>query len=229
MLKPVQNEFLAMGYVAMSLGPVEAEKLFKKYTDNGDFRSIICYQDGSYRRTTHPNIVLDYRVDQKGTVVQQRIWQPSQTGDVRRHVTGATILRPVFFVRTDNVIGVDMSNARSSGALNIFNSDAPAPLGVTSTHFSLKWPGYAQGFKKQQELRDSNRIPYTMSKLVERVARFIERFIEEAATWPIDPNFQHWRVGPGAITKDHLYIVGLIHVSAGTWQPIIQMKHLNFH
>lgn len=43
--------------------------------------------------------------------------------------------------------------------------------------------------------------------------------MQEAADWAIDPNAQNWRVGPNAITADHLYIVGLIHVSAGTWQP----------
>ena len=43
--------------------------------------------------------------------------------------------------------------------------------------------------------------------------------MQEVQRLRIDQRFNNWRVGPGAITKDHLYVVGLVHVSAGTWQP----------
>lgn len=139
MLKSVQNEFLVMSYAAMSFGPANAEKLFKNYTSNGDFNSIIRCPDGSYRRTTHPDIVLDYHTDEKGTVVRQKMWQPSQTGDVRRHVQGVRLLPPVFFIRTDNIKGVDMSHVRSGGALNILHSNEPARLGgLATTHLTIK-------------------------------------------------------------------------------------------
>ncbi|KZV68973.1 hypothetical protein PENSPDRAFT_500876 [Peniophora sp. CONT] len=231
----IPNEFLVMGYIAMSLGPENANKLFNKFVGSLDFSSvpagIIRYQDSSYRATARPEIVLDYHVDSKGTIVRQTMWQPLQNGDVIRHFRDATIRVPVFFIGTDNVIGVDMSHAtRSGGALNIFHPNVPAPLGgVAATNFCIKWPGYTQEYKKKVELRVADRTAITMSKLVERVARFVEHFLEEAASWQIDPGCQYWRVGPGAITKDKLYIVGLVHVSAGTWQPILQLKHLNFH
>lgn len=74
-----------------------------------------------------------------------------------------------------------------------------------------------------------------MSKLVERIASFVKRFIsvrahvifshydglhsmQDATPRAIDSDVAHWRVGPHYITTDNLKIVGLIHVSAGTWQ-----------
>jgi hypothetical protein len=34
---------------------------------------------------------------------------------------------------------------------------------------------------------------------------------------------EHWRIGPGAITKGDVTIVGVVHVSQGSWQPILQL------
>ena len=35
-----------------------------------------------------------------------------------------------------------------------------------------------------------------------------------------DPN---WRIGKEEITQRHVKIIGAVHVSAGTWMPIIQL------
>ena len=37
-----------------------------------------------------------------------------------------------------------------------------------------------------------------------------------------------WRIGPGAITRDDVIIVGVIHVSQGNWQPILQLRRYVF-
>lgn len=41
----------------------------------------------------------------------------------------------------------------------------------------MQWPGYPE-YRKQVELQNVNHAPITMSKLAERIARFVERFIE---------------------------------------------------
>ena len=33
-----------------------------------------------------------------------------------------------------------------------------------------------------------------------------------------------WRIGPGAITMNNVIIIGVIHVSQGSWQPILQLN-----
>jgi len=36
-----------------------------------------------------------------------------------------------------------------------------------------------------------------------------------------DPN---WRVGAGGITKGQVILIGVVHVSQGSWQPILQLN-----
>ena len=40
-----------------------------------------------------------------------------------------------------------------------------------------------------------------------------------------DPN---WRIGMRDITQSHVKIIGAVHVSAGTWMPIIQLTEYVF-
>jgi hypothetical protein len=37
-----------------------------------------------------------------------------------------------------------------------------------------------------------------------------------------DPN---WQVGNGGITKEQVILIGVVHVSQGSWQPILQLNH----
>lgn len=104
----------------------------------------------------------------------------------------------------------------------------------------MQWPGYKE-YRKQVELRNVQRAPITMSVLVKRIARFVERFIEvstersprlvirirpsphavqqEVVVNQTASDLPGWRVGPGFITKENIYIVGLVQVSRGNWQP----------
>ena len=36
-----------------------------------------------------------------------------------------------------------------------------------------------------------------------------------------DPN---WRVGTSGITKEDVILIGVVHVSQGSWQPILQLN-----
>jgi len=36
-----------------------------------------------------------------------------------------------------------------------------------------------------------------------------------------DPN---WRIGAGGITKEQVILIGVVHVSQGSWQPILQLN-----
>ncbi|VDC00939.1 unnamed protein product [Peniophora sp. CBMAI 1063] len=233
------NEHLVVGFIANSFGPENASKIFDKFIRSPGSQDhqrppahILQYTDGTYRSNSRPDIVLDYPNDGKGTIVPQGMWQPMQNGDVARHVRDATLLFPIFFINLNYTIGVELAqivNARPGTPVNIYRANELVPLGnLATTHLCLKWPGYAQGYRKQVEIKDANKVPITMSKLVERIASFVSRFIDEASGWPIDPRSAHWRVGRGFITKDNLYVVGLVHVSAGCWQPVIQLKGVNY-
>lgn len=32
-----------------------------------------------------------------------------------------------------------------------------------------------------------------------------------------------WQIGSGRIMQDHVKIIGVVHVSAGSWMPIMQL------
>jgi len=34
----------------------------------------------------------------------------------------------------------------------------------------------------------------------------------------------NWRVGVGGITKEQVLLIGAVHVSQGSWQPILQLN-----
>ncbi|VDB88665.1 unnamed protein product [Peniophora sp. CBMAI 1063] len=226
-----------MGFIAMSFGS-NTFLLLNHLMSVPDCRLIGIQHcpDGSFRyrgSNGQPSPAIDYYYDQKGTVIQQEMWRPMQPGDVHRHFDNARMQWPIFFHnavmvqggQSRVIVGIELSLAgHASLRQTMIQPDALSPLGgLTTTHLCLKWPGYPE-YKKQIEIQDSRRQPIRMIKLVERIARFIDRWIDEMQRVPVDPRRANWRVGPGGITKDHLYVVGLVHVSAGTWQPILQLK-----
>jgi len=54
------------------------------------------------------------------------------------------------------------------------------------------------------------------------VGASVNNFMNHCSTNGPGPD-PRWRVGPHAITQGHVKIIGVVHVSAGSWQPIIQL------
>ena len=40
----------------------------------------------------------------------------------------------------------------------------------------------------------------------------------------IPDGFPQWRIGPNAIGRQDITIVGVAHVSSGSWMPILQLN-----
>jgi hypothetical protein len=109
------------------------------------------------------------------------------------------------------------------------------PLGLNITQFALQIP--TKDFR-------SPPCPITRSKLAKNIARTVERFIkvlfpyglsivsrlstftlQEKSRAAMDPDEDpRWRVGPGHITIDDLVLVGLQHVSKGSWQCHLRLN-----
>jgi hypothetical protein len=81
----------------------------------------------------------------------------------------------------------------------------------------------------------------TLEKLAKRVARAVCKFLEVSSfqsclcrqpelTSMQDVAGNHcqkpnWRVGRGGITSSNIILIGFIHVSQGSWQPILELDH----
>jgi len=89
----------------------------------------------------------------------------------------------------------------------------------------------------------------SLEKFAKRVASAVDRFFDvstlsslEYLPFGVQSSFNHlhsdclqeagrhggqdpnWQVGAGGITKDQVILVGVVHVSQGSWQPILQLN-----
>jgi len=196
----------------------------------------------------NPPLPLDFNVrETEGTIVRQRRWTPMDDVDHRRHVEDATLQPPVFFVnRQSGRVGFwlpDILRGRDHDLLNgLLNGGGAAPLGgKTTTHVRINWPGYTD-WKRQIPARDETheRNPITLARFMRHVGTSVDKFINVSLSFlPLSPlliklffwkrmaNEQvtdpRWRLGTHGITQDHVKIIGAVHVSAGSWMPILQL------
>ncbi|KAN0139787.1 hypothetical protein V8E53_002449 [Lactarius tabidus] len=177
--------------------------------------------------------LLDRGIMDWGTVVPQTMWSPLSSIDIRRHIERAELQIPVFFEDKDGRVGISLG-ACIDGQCRVLLRDPTgrAPLGQRSTtHVRIVWPGYKE-FKRQIPLRDESRArnPITMAKFVDRVGRSVNAFLQlcELDSKSEDVRREQWRIGPDGIQRHDIMLIGAIHVSAGTWMPIMQLNRYIF-
>ena len=44
----------------------------------------------------------------------------------------------------------------------------------------------------------------------------------------VDDQSKQWQIGPGGIQRSDIIIIGAVHVSAGSWMPIMQLNRYIF-
>ncbi|KAI0658025.1 hypothetical protein C8Q70DRAFT_255596 [Cubamyces menziesii] len=102
-----------------------------------------------------------------------------------------------------------------------------APRVMNADLYVEQWPGYPP-WSRQIPTRDfrSPPQPVTRAKLARNVAKTIKRFIEDMESRDLeDPSQSKWRVGKNGIRLDDLVLVGLQHVSMGSWQAHLRVVH----
>jgi len=160
----------------------------------------------------------------QGTVVPQRRWTPADEVDIRRHVEEATLQLPVFFVNRHGGVGFLLTDILQGHDHDLYNRDDQASLGGrATTHIRINWPGY-RDWKRQIPTRDETyaRNPITLSRFMKHVGTSVNKFMNQCMTNAgADPG---WCIGPQGFTQHHVKVIGAVHVSAGTWMPIIQLN-----
>ncbi|KAH9967384.1 hypothetical protein BC827DRAFT_1123100 [Russula dissimulans] len=154
----------------------------------------------------------------EGTVVSQRRWAPADEADFRRHVEGVTLQLPVFFVNRHGGIGFGLPDILEGNDQDLNNRDSEAPLGGrTTTFLRINWPGY-RDWSRQIPAQDQTqaRRPITLARFMRHVGKSVD-------------NFLNWEIGGehGILQRD-VKIIGAVHVSAGSWMPIIQLTRYVF-
>ncbi|KAI0629175.1 hypothetical protein C8Q77DRAFT_1066093 [Trametes polyzona] len=162
-----------------------------------------------------------------GELVPQPDYRPHTQSDRRRYVEQVNLDAPIlFFMQNPTSMGIPLRDAISSRFMHLSGRDDPMFEGRgPSVSIRLNWPGYAP-WSRQIPTRDFRSPPHpvTRAKLARNVAKTINRFIKEMSTRPMeDPSQARWRVGPQHIRLEDLLLVGLQHVSMGSWQAHVRL------
>ncbi|KAF8483268.1 hypothetical protein DFH94DRAFT_302686 [Russula ochroleuca] len=171
-------------------------------------------------------IVLDYRADlARGTIVPQVPWFPQTPRDMRKYVTDAVLQLPIFLRQDDGTIGMSLSDVIHGNFRRLVDSVQQVNVGGrTSVHVRINWPGYNE-WKRQFQTRDEtpNRNPITFEKFVRHIGRSIDKFMSGAVS-ELHQGDPRWRIGHNGITRNDIILAGVVHVSSGSWMPIIQLN-----
>jgi len=173
-----------------------------------------------------PAWLLDYTVRDIGTVVPQRrqVWSSADISDAQRYAT-VPLHMPIFFIQRDRrTIGLPLNLAAAGNCSSLLDARVTAPVGDRhTTTIRIMWPGQQEWntqIMTRDQTQDHNTI--TMEALAARVARAVGRFLQDRAGQ--QSTSSPWSIGPGGITDHDIILVGLIDVTQGSWQPILQLN-----
>lgn len=164
----------------------------------------------------------------RGIPVPQKMYKPHTQSDRRRYVEEVELEPPImFYLQGPAECGIPLRDALTGKYIKLVGRDDPMfRERGPSVSIRLRWPGYGN-WSRQIPTKDfrSPPCPITRSKLAKNIARTVERFIKEKARVQMDPEEDpRWKVGLGHITIDDLSLVGLQHVSKGSWQCHLRLN-----
>ncbi|KAI0372748.1 hypothetical protein BV20DRAFT_939270 [Pilatotrama ljubarskyi] len=162
-----------------------------------------------------------------GELVPQLDYRPHTQSDRRRYVEQVQLEAPIlFFVQNPSALGIPLKDAINNRFMNLQGRDDPMFEGRgPSVSIRLNWPGYAP-WSRQIPTRDFRSPPHpiTRAKLAKNVAKTIKRFIEDMEKTHMEDQSQaRWRVGGRHIRLEDMLLVGLQHVSMGSWQAHVRL------
>ncbi|KAH9961171.1 hypothetical protein BGW80DRAFT_1360468 [Lactifluus volemus] len=133
---------------------------------------------------------------------------------------------PIFFVHKNKVdLGLSLIHATAGDCGMLLGALTEAPVGTCSSMYvRIKWPGYDDWYSQiLTKDQTQTRTTISLEKLAKRVAIAVCKLLDEAAQ--MDGHDPAWRVGGyTGIRKEDVNLIGLVQVSQGSWQPILQLN-----
>lgn len=228
------HHLLIDGYIALTFGPQDAEAyhctllreshVLRPYNLTeypGIFFAMPPHRPDLDPRQPQTPWVIDHMVWNQGTVIGQQRW------DTRNQYE--FLCPPIFFVHRNGGLGLPLNQAAGGDCMSLRGASQPAPLGETcGTHAQIRinWHGYLP-WDEQILIRTQTqrREIIQLEKFVKHVAKKVKKFmVEGRQPKPYDHGQQRWFIGDGGITPDDVVLIGVIHVSQGSWMPILQLN-----
>ncbi|KAF8495891.1 hypothetical protein F5888DRAFT_1804443 [Russula emetica] len=236
------SDILVDGFIARTFTPQDALDFFALLLKTPDFlrHHRILYSKGVWyamrnapyvqspspaASIQNPSLPLDYSVrTTRGTVIPQRRWTPADEVDVHRHVECSALQPPIFFINHNGGTGFWLPDILQGRHHDLYDGDREAQLGgKTTTHIRINWPGY-RDWKRQIPIRDETRArkPITFARFMKHIGTSVNKFLNQsmASDHMANPG---WVIGTNGIIQSHVKIIGAVHVSAGSWMPIMQL------
>ncbi|KAI0259807.1 hypothetical protein BC834DRAFT_846535 [Gloeopeniophorella convolvens] len=215
----VGTDLTVDGYLSRTFGASAAENYFLTL-----FKAARLPR---YHLVSNPcaSFAIDFHITSIGTVVPQTIWVPQSINDRRQYVEHAELQLPIFFKLRNGQLGLPLAVAAAGRCEELCNDREGAPLGLkSSTHIRIGWPGY-ESFKRQVQIRDetSARNPITNARFAQIIGRSVLAFLKECRPGPSAPHSK-WAIGVGNVQYSDIIVIGAVHVSAGSWMPILQLN-----
>ncbi|KAI0040463.1 hypothetical protein FA95DRAFT_1611780 [Auriscalpium vulgare] len=135
---------------------------------------------------------------------------------------------PIFFVHEDGSLGVPLTRG-CGGNLNTVRgiNDEVSLGGNIVTNLLVAWKGY-KDWKRLLRIRGEtvHRRPITLETLLRQIGLFVDTFLrlcqEDPATRSAS---RQWRIGgANGISRDEVVLIGVIHVAADCWMPILKVS-----
>ncbi|PSS31026.1 hypothetical protein PHLCEN_2v2439 [Hermanssonia centrifuga] len=178
---------------------------------------------------THPTVYeLAGQWPNLNKMIPQKPYRPHTQSDRRRYVEEVELEGPImFYMANPAACGIPLKDAVNCKFARLDGRDDQMFVQCgPSISIRLMWPGYVS-WSRQIPTRDfrSPPGPITRSKLAKNVAKTIQRFIDEMKTRPMEDADPRWKVGIKGINIDDLELVGLQHVSKGSWQAHLRLRN----
>jgi len=133
--------------------------------------------------------------------------------------------QPIYFVDSERGGPIRAKDMLNGAFQNLYAAQErlPIPDDIKSKVTVRIHPKGYRAFSKPKYIRDTDNLPITYSKMAQRIAEVLKEYLELPETQQTNPPPGSFRLGPGGIELEHIFIEVLQHKSRGSFQPEISI------
>ncbi|KAI0260335.1 hypothetical protein BC834DRAFT_846164 [Gloeopeniophorella convolvens] len=169
----------------------------------------------------------------QGTIVRQRLFEPTDPLQHAQDVANAPLKFPVYFYGPDHSSGSNITSilgkTERDNHLRLGGSAGTNLDKRRSIHIHIAWPGYSDWTTRVDvaimlESKVNSGWEAVGNSLLYQTARAVDQFLQLSCGLTPERGQEMWAIGPNAITRDEVNVVGIVNIGLDRWQPIIQLS-----
>ncbi|KAH8114902.1 hypothetical protein DFH11DRAFT_1590283 [Phellopilus nigrolimitatus] len=96
-------------------------------------------------------------------------------------------------------------------------------VGLTSISIYINWPGYPGVSSLVQIPVLTRQGSINLAMLSTSIAKQVALVMSKCASLPISRSFSKFRVGPGSLSINNVYLAGILNICNGIWQVDLEV------